>query len=182
MYAGGVARCATLTGRARDGRARVSLRGGRWRGGRQSTAVGTTEGDAWMRVEEPASRMGAIVAGLMLTMFLVALDGTIVSTAMPRIVGELSGFSLYAWVPSVYLLTTAVSTPIYGKLADLFGRTSVLFAGIGLFLLGSALSGAAPSMVLLIVFRAVQGLGAGAVQPVTFTIIGDLFTLEQRAR
>ena len=123
-----------------------------------------------------------IVLGLMLSMFLVALDGTIVSTAMPRIAGELGGFSLYAWVPSIYLLTTAVSTPIYGKLADLFGRKRVLYAGIGLFLLGSVLSGAAPNMVLLIVFRAIQGLGAGAVQPVTTTIIGDLFTLEQRAR
>jgi EmrB/QacA subfamily drug resistance transporter len=118
----------------------------------------------------------------MLAMFLVALDGTIVSTAMPRIAGELGGFSLYAWVPSIYLLTTAVSTPIYGKLSDLYGRKHVLFTGIGLFLLGSVLSGAAPSMFLLIVFRAVQGLGAGAVLPVTTTIIGDIFTLEQRAR
>src|SRR5579872_2379189 len=84
-----------------------------------------------------------IVAGLMLSMFLVALDGTIVSTAMPRIVGDLGGFSLYAWVPSIYLLTTAVSTPIYGKLSDLFGRTRILFVGIALFLLGSALSGLA---------------------------------------
>ncbi|MGH2344466.1 MAG: MFS transporter, partial [Chloroflexota bacterium] len=98
-----------------------------------------------------------IVAGLMLAMFLVALDGTIVSTAMPRIAGDLGGFSLYAWVPSIYLLTTAVTTPIYGKLSDLYGRKHILFAGIGLFLLGSVLSGAAPSMLLLIVFRAVQG-------------------------
>ncbi|HWE63909.1 MAG TPA: MDR family MFS transporter, partial [Chloroflexota bacterium] len=123
-----------------------------------------------------------IVIGLMLSMFLVALDGTIVSTAMPRIAGQLGGFSLYAWVPSIYLLTTAVSTPIYGKLSDLFGRKRILFVGIGLFLLGSVLSGAASSMVLLIVFRAIQGLGAGAVQPVTITIIGDIFSLEQRAR
>jgi EmrB/QacA subfamily drug resistance transporter len=132
----------------------------------------------------PAVNVGVrpIVAGLMLAMFLVALDGTIVSTAMPRIAGELGGFSLYAWVPSIYLLTTAVSTPIYGKLSDLYGRKHVLFTGIGLFLLGSVLSGAAPSMFLLIVFRAVQGLGAGAVLPVTTTIIGDIFTLEQRAR
>lgn len=123
-----------------------------------------------------------VVAGLMLAMFLVALDGTIVSTAMPRIAGELGGFSLYAWVPSIYLLVSAVSTPLYGKLADLYGRKHVLFAGIGLFLLGSILSGAAPSMMMLVVFRAVQGLGAGAVMPVTTTIIGDIFTLEQRAR
>lgn len=123
-----------------------------------------------------------IVAGLMLTMFLVALDGTIVSTAMPNIVGSLGGFALYAWVPSVYLLVTAVSTPLYGKLADLYGRKRILFVGVGLFLLGSMLSGAAPNMVGLIAFRAIQGLGAGAVQPVTMTIIGDIFTLEQRAR
>jgi EmrB/QacA subfamily drug resistance transporter len=123
-----------------------------------------------------------IIAGLMLSMFLVALDGTIVSTAMPTIAGELKGFSLYAWVPSIYLLTQSVSTPIYGKLADLFGRKRILFIGIGLFLLGSITSGAAPSMLLLIVFRAVQGLGAGAVFPMTVTIIGDLFSLEQRAR
>lgn len=127
-------------------------------------------------------RTRPIVAGLMLSMFLVALDGTIVSTAMPSIVGNLGGFSLYAWVPSVYLLTTAVSTPIYGKLADLFGRKRLLFFGIGLFLLGSVTSGASQTMLMLIVFRAVQGLGAGAVQPVTTTLIGDIFSLEQRAR
>jgi len=123
-----------------------------------------------------------IVAGLMLSMFLVALDGTVVSTAMPSIVGDLGGFKLYAWVPAVYLLTSAVSTPIYGKLADLYGRRPVLFGGIGLFVVGSMTSGAAHSMVFLIVARAVQGLGAGAVQPITVTIIGDVFTLEQRAR
>lgn len=129
-----------------------------------------------------APGMAPIVAGLMLTMFVVALDGTIVSTAMPSIVGNLGGFTLYAWVPAVYLLTTAVTTPIYGKLSDLYGRKPVLFAGVGLFLIGSMASGAAPSMLLLIVFRAVQGFGAGAVMPVTTTIIGDIFTLEQRAR
>jgi EmrB/QacA subfamily drug resistance transporter len=118
----------------------------------------------------------------MLSMFLVALDGTIVSTAMPTIAGDLNGFALYAWVPSVYLLTQSVTTPLYGKVSDLFGRKHVLFAGIGLFLLGSITSGAAPSMQALIVFRAIQGLGAGAVFPVTSTIIGDIFTLEQRAR
>jgi EmrB/QacA subfamily drug resistance transporter len=101
---------------------------------------------------------------------------------MPSIVGNLGGFSLYAWVPAVYLLTSAVSTPIYGKVADLVGRKPVLFFGIGLFLLGSVTSGAAPNMVSLIIFRALQGLGAGAVFPITTTIIGDIFTLQQRAR
>ncbi|MBV9280494.1 MAG: MFS transporter [Chloroflexi bacterium] len=136
------------------------------------------------RSREPRLAPGTapIVAGLMLSMFLVALDGTIVSTAMPSIVGSLGGFTLYAWVPAVYLLTGAVSTPIYGKLSDLVGRKPVLFVGIALFLLGSVTSGAAPNMLLLIVFRALQGLGAGSVQPVTTTIIGDIFTLEQRAR
>jgi EmrB/QacA subfamily drug resistance transporter len=118
----------------------------------------------------------------MLSIFLVALDGTIVSTAMPTIAGDLNGFSLYAWVPSIYLLTSAVTTPLYGKISDLFGRKTVLFFGIGVFLLGSITSGAAPNMQALIIFRGVQGLGAGAVFPVTTTIIGDIFSLEQRAR
>src|SRR5947209_11411446 len=128
------------------------------------------------------SHIAPLVAGLMLSMFLVALDSTIVSTAMPTIAASLNGFSLYAWVPSIYLLATAVTTPIYGKLSDLFGRKHVLFFGIGAFILGSAACGAAPSMLTLIIFRAVQGVGAGAVFPVTMTIIGDLFSLEQRAR
>lgn len=136
-----------------------------------------------MTEERPShDHIRLIVAGLMLSMFLVALDGTIVSTAMPTIAGDLNGFALYAWVPSVYLLTQSVTTPLYGKISDLFGRKHVLFTGIGLFLLGSVTSGAAPNMKLLILFRALQGLGAGAVFPVTTTIIGDIFTLEQRAR
>ena len=104
-----------------------------------------------MTAERPVHpHIRLIVAGLMLSMFLVALDGTIVSTAMPTIAGDLNGFALYAWVPSVYLLTQTVTTPLYGKVSDLFGRKHVLFAGIGLFLLGSITSGAAPSMQLLI--------------------------------
>jgi EmrB/QacA subfamily drug resistance transporter len=124
----------------------------------------------------------AVVAGLMLSIFLVALDSTIVSTAMPSIIGSLGGFSLYAWVPSVYLLASSVLTPIYGKLADLFGRKRILFFGICVFLLGSVACGAATSMPLLIIARAIQGIGAGAIFPITITIVGDLFTLEQRAR
>lgn len=123
-----------------------------------------------------------VIISLMLTLFLTALDTTIVNTALPSISGSLGNFALYAWVPSIYLLTTAVSTPIWGKLADLYGRRPVLYAGMGIFLLGSVLSGAAPSMIFLVITRAVQGLGAGAVQPVTTTIVGDMFEPRQRAR
>ena len=123
-----------------------------------------------------------VTAAVMLATFLAALDMTSVGTAMPTIIGRLGGMSLFAWVFSVYLLTSAVTTPIYGKLADLFGRRLVFAWGAGIFLLGSALCGLSRNMVQLIAFRAVQGLGAGAVLPVTITIIGDIFTLEQRAR
>jgi EmrB/QacA subfamily drug resistance transporter len=133
--------------------------------------------------ESPAPvRTAPLIAGLMGSMFLVALDSTIVSTAMPTIAASLKGFALYAWVPSIYLLASAVTTPLYGKLSDLFGRKHILFFGIGTFIIGSAACGAAPTMLALIIFRAVQGVGAGAVFPVTMTIIGDLFSLEQRAR
>jgi EmrB/QacA subfamily drug resistance transporter len=135
---------------------------------------------------EPAPRFPPgsrpVVAGLMLSMSLVALDGTVVSTAMPSIISDLGGFKFYAWVPAVYLLCAAVTTPIYGKLADLFGRKPILYVGIGLFLAGSITSGAAPNVLFLIAARSLQGLGAGAVQPITMTIIGDIFSLEQRAR
>jgi EmrB/QacA subfamily drug resistance transporter len=123
-----------------------------------------------------------VIISLMLTLFLTALDTTIVNTALPSITGSLGDFSLYAWVPSIYLLTTAVSTPLWGKLADLYGRRPVLYSGMAIFLAGSVLSGAAPSMLFLVVTRAVQGLGAGAVQPITTTIVGDMFEPKQRAR
>ncbi|MGF9821252.1 MDR family MFS transporter [Brevibacillus agri] len=124
---------------------------------------------------------GKIMVALMLATFLAAMEGTIVSTAVPRITSELSGFALVSWVYAIYMLATAVSAPIYGKLADLFGRKNVLLIGIGLFLLGSMLCGVAVTMGQLIVFRAIQGLGAGAVMPITMTIIGDLYA-EQTAR
>ncbi|MEW6183348.1 MAG: MDR family MFS transporter [Bacillota bacterium] len=123
-----------------------------------------------------------VTVAVMLATFLAALDMTIVGTAMPTIIGRLGGMSLFAWVFSVYLLTSAVTTPVYGKLADLFGRRLVFAWGTGIFLLGSALCGLSQDMVQLVLFRAVQGLGAGAVLPVTITIIGDIFTMEQRAR
>ncbi|SDG55001.1 MDR family MFS transporter [Desulfosporosinus hippei] len=123
-----------------------------------------------------------LVIAIMLVMFLAAVEGTIVTMAMPTIAKELQGFELISLVFSVYLLTSAVSTPIYGKLADLYGRKHVLSISILLFLAGSFLCGLSQSMVMLIAFRAVQGLGAGGIFTVSFTIIGDEFPLEERAK
>ncbi len=123
-----------------------------------------------------------ITIALMLGMTLAALDTTIVGTAMPSIVGKLGGITLYSWVFSIYLLTSTTTVPIYGKLADLYGRKPLFLFGAALFIIGSAASGAAQSMEQLIVFRAIQGLGAGAVMPIVLTIIGDIFALEERAK
>src|SRR5438045_8204331 len=123
-----------------------------------------------------------VVVAMMLGMFLAALDTTIVGTAMPSIVGKLGGITLYSWVFSAYLLASTTTVPIYGKLADLFGRKPIFLFGTALFLFGSIASGASQSMEQLIVFRAIQGLGAGAVLPIVLTIIGDIFALEERAR
>ncbi|MFN8540894.1 MAG: MFS transporter, partial [Thermomicrobiales bacterium] len=136
-----------------------------------------------MASEQRAMGNRAIILGAtLLATFLTAMESTVVSTAMPTVIGELRGLDLYAWVFSVYLLTSTATVPLYGRLADMLGRKPVFVVGIGIFLLGSALSGAAHSMPQLIIFRAIQGLGAGAVQPIVFTIVGDLFTLEQRAK
>src|SRR5690242_15186592 len=123
-----------------------------------------------------------VIIALMLGMSLAALDTTIVGTALPSIVGKLGGINLYSWVFSAYLLTSTTTVPVYGKLADLFGRKPVFLFGSGLFLLGSFAAGASQTMVQLIIFRAIQGLGAGAVLPIVLTIIGDIFSLEERAR
>ena len=123
-----------------------------------------------------------LTLALMVCIFLTALDVTVVGIAMPTIIGSLGGLELYSWVFAAYLLTGTIGVPIYGKLADLYGRKPVFMAGAGLFLLGSVLCGIAQSMEQLILFRAIQGLGSGAVFPITMTIIGDVFTLEQRAR
>lgn len=122
------------------------------------------------------------VVALLLGLFLAAMEMTVVSTAMPTVVAELGGLPLYAWAFAAYLLATTVSVPIWGKLADLRGRKPVLLAGIGLFLAGSLACGLAGTMTTLIAWRAVQGLGAGAMQPVTFTIVGDLFDVHERGR
>jgi len=123
-----------------------------------------------------------LVMALMFAIAIAALDATVVSTALPTVVGKLGGLSLFSWVFSIYLLASTVTVPLYGKLADLYGRKPVLLFGISVFLLGSVLCGSASSMLELVIFRAVQGIGAGATQPITMTIIGDVFTIEQRAR
>src|SRR4051812_38260575 len=118
----------------------------------------------------------------MLSTGLVAIDSTVLATAIPSIVGELGGFDQFPWLFSAYLLGQAVTTPIYAKLSDTFGRKPILLTGIALFLLGSILCAAAWNMPALIVFRAVQGIGAGAVQPTAMTVVGDIYSLAERAR
>lgn len=123
-----------------------------------------------------------ITAGLLLGMSLGALEATVVSTAMPTVIATLGGLAHYSWVFSAYLLTSTASVPIWGRLSDLYGRRRLYLIGVAVFLAGSALSGAAQSMTQLIVFRAIQGLGAGAVIPLAMTIIGELYSVEERAR
>jgi len=125
---------------------------------------------------------GIVVAALLLAIVMSAMEATVVGTAMPTVIAELGGLLLYGWVGSTYLLASTVSVPLYGKLADLYGRRPVMLFGIVLFLVGSVASGFASSIEILIAARTLQGLGAGAIQPVTFTILGDLFALEERGR
>ncbi|AOR33839.1 transporter [Streptomyces fodineus] len=127
-------------------------------------------------------RRGAVVAALMLAMALAALDATIVSTAVPQIVGDLGGFSVFSWLFSGYLLAVTVTLPVYGKLSDTFGRKPVLVAGAAVFLLGSLLCSAAWNMAALIAFRIVQGLGGGALQGTVQTLAADLYPLAERPK
>ena len=130
----------------------------------------------------PSRRRAIITVGLMLGMLIAAMESTVISTAMPTVIGDLHGIELYPWVFSAYLLTSTTTVPVYGKLADLFGRRSVFLAAAAIFPAGSMLSGAAHSMWQLIAFRALQGLGAGGVMPLTLTVIGDIYTLRERGR
>src|SRR5688500_2971899 len=123
-----------------------------------------------------------VLACIMLTVFMASIEITIVAMAMPLIVGELGGFELYGWVFAAFLLAQATTTMIYGKLADLYGRKPVLIAGIVIFLAGSLFCGFAATMPALILFRFVQGLGAGSMQSVSMTIFGDLYTPQERTR
>jgi EmrB/QacA subfamily drug resistance transporter len=127
-------------------------------------------------------RRWAVTAGVMTGMLLAALEGTVVGTAMPTIVAALGGLAHYSWVVSAYLLTSTVTVPLWGKLSDLFGRRPIFQIGTAVFLIGSLACGASQSMTQLILARALQGIGAGALVPLAMTIIGDIFTLEERAK
>jgi EmrB/QacA subfamily drug resistance transporter len=131
---------------------------------------------------KPAVRRPFVLAAIMAASFMIAIEATIVATAMPQIAGELGDLHLYSWVFSSFLLAQTATTVVFGKLSDLYGRRAVLLAGIGIFLAGSILCGFAWSMPSLIIFRLVQGLGAGAIQPVSMTVVGDLYPGHERGR
>ena len=136
--------------------------------------------------DEPQERSHAeimvVITALMLAMLLAALDQTIVSTALPKIASDLNGLSKYSWVATAYLLTSAIATPLYGKISDMFGRKKIFQSAIIVFLIGSALCGAAQTMNQLIFFRALQGIGAGGLITLVFAIIGDIVPPRQRGR
>ena len=158
----------------------ASVAGGSGEG--RDVAGATTRRAAGKGATTDGTRRGPVVAALMLGMALAALDGTIVSTAVPQIVGDLGGLSVFSWLFSGYLLAVTVTLPVYGKLSDTFGRKPVLIAGIVLFLVGSVLCASAWNMGSLIAFRVVQGLGGGALQGTVQTIAADLYPLKERPR
>jgi EmrB/QacA subfamily drug resistance transporter len=127
-------------------------------------------------------RLYVITAAMMLSLFLASIEMTVVATAMPTIVAHLGGLSIYAWVFSAYMLASTTVIPIFGKLSDIYGRRPVYLGAMTVFLIGSVLCGEARTMKQLVLFRALQGLGAGGLLPLAFTIIGDIFTFEQRAK
>jgi EmrB/QacA subfamily drug resistance transporter len=132
--------------------------------------------------DKPFKRRGLLIIGLMIAMLFGALDQTIVGTAMPRIVGDLGGLSLMAWLTTAYMLTSTVVVPIAGKLADLIGRRMVYVTGLVIFIVASALCGTAHNMTWLIIFRALQGIGGGIMMPMAMIIIGDIFTGKERGK
>jgi EmrB/QacA subfamily drug resistance transporter len=127
-------------------------------------------------------RRRLVVMGVMLSIFLAAMESTVVATAMPRVVASLGGLEIYSWVFSGFLLTSTVTMPVWGRLADMFGIRRVFLVGLTIFLAGSALSGLAQHMAQLIGFRMLQGLGAGSLMTIGMTIVGELFALERRAK
>ena len=126
--------------------------------------------------------MIVVIIGIMLSLFMSAIEATVVATAMPTIVSQLGGLAAYSWVFSAYMLTSTTTVPLYGKLSDLYGRRPLFFIAMALFLVGSILCGMSQNMGQLIAFRALQGLGAGGLIPLAFIIIGDILPFDQRAR
>ena len=123
-----------------------------------------------------------VTAGIMLSLFLASMESTVVATAMPTIVGQLGGLEHYSWVFSAYMLTSTTTVPLYGKLSDLYGRRKLYVVAMAIFLVGSVLSGQANTMTQLILARGLQGIGAGGIMPLAFIMIGEMFTLQERAR
>lgn len=123
--------------------------------------------------------MNKVFIAVLLATALAAIEGTIVATAIPSITADLSGVELISWIYSAYLLSAAIATIIFGKLADLFGRKKMIIIGISIFVVGSLLSGLAQSMIMLIIFRAVQGIGAGSILPITLTMVSEIFNTEK---
>lgn len=128
------------------------------------------------------NRRWVIMAAVFIATFMTSVEVTIVTTALPSIISELRGLAYQSWIMSAYLLTTAITTPIYGKMADSLGRRNIFQWGVVIFTIGSLLSGLSPSIVFLILARSIQGIGAGAVMPLTFTIIADIFSFKDRAK
>ncbi len=143
-------------------------------------AVASGRGESRL-IAGPAGRFWILTASVVL-IFMTGMEGTVVATAMPTIISQLGGFELFSWVFSGYFLAQGVTIPIYGRLADLYGRKRVLFFGLIVFVIGTTFCGLAPNMLWLVVFRVVQGIGAGAVQPINQTLIGDLYPPAQRAK
>jgi len=149
---------------------------------KSETAGPVAEAPQGMRSMLSRRQLVMVVAGVMLGMLLSALDQTIVGTAMPRIIADLNGLEHYAWVFTAYMLASTVMVPIYGKLSDIYGRRRFFLGGMALFLAGSVLSGASQTMFQLILFRGLQGLGAGAMMPIVQAIIGDIFPPAERGK
>jgi EmrB/QacA subfamily drug resistance transporter len=135
-----------------------------------------------VRAARTVPRRGWVLAAALMAIFMPAVESSIVATALPTIIGDLGGFHLFSWVFAIQFLTMAVTIPLYGRLADLYGRKRVFFVGTVIFLIGTTLCGFARSMEVLIAFRALQGIGAGAIQLIAVTIIGDIYTPAERAR
>src|SRR5579859_4781857 len=134
------------------------------------------------QIELTTGKRNAVLFAVLLGLFLSALDQNVVGTALPRIVTDLNGSGLYTWVVTSYLLSSTITVPIYGKLSDIYGRKPLLLIGVSIFLIGSILCGQSQDMTQLIAFRGLQGLGAGALFPISLAIIGDLFDARERGR